>query len=117
MMSQFPPHKSSLAKAADVVTTLALDDVLNCDTEQLKTDVCTAQRKKSLESLCAKSLHGKFYTWEKSSDINAARSFRWLHCSLHSESKSTIFAIQDQVLCTRIYRAKVIQTPVQSIMC
>ena len=117
LMSQFPPRKSLLAVAGDVATSLGLDGMLNCTAEQLKTEVCAAQKKKLLESLCFKPLHGKFYKWAQSSDINSVRSFRWLHFSLHSESESTVFAIQDQVLCTRVYQAKVMKIPVQSIMC
>jgi len=109
-MSQFSLRKCLLAKAMDV---LALDDMLNCNAEQLKTIVCAAQKKLLLELLCAKP---KFYTWAQSPDSNTVRSFCWLHCSFHSESKSTVFAIQDQVLCTRVYKAKVMQTQVQSIM-
>jgi len=47
---------------------------------------------------------------------HTARSFHWLHCSLYSKSESTVYAIQDQVLCTRVYKAKIMQFPVQSIM-
>ena len=64
-----------LAKAVDIVATLALGDVFHCVTEQLKADVCTAQKDKLLESLCAKLLHGKFYTWTQSADVNVTRSF------------------------------------------
>ena len=117
LISQFPPHKSVLAKAVDIVATLAVGDVFHCDPEQLKADVCTAQKNKLLECLCAKPLHGRFYTWTQLADVNVARSFHWLHGSLHSESESTIFAIQDQILCTRVYQAKIMQTSVQYIMC
>jgi len=36
---------------------------------------------------------------------------------MHGESESSIFAIQDQVLCTRSYQTKVMRISVQSILC
>ena len=117
VMSQFPPRKSLITRAGDISTSLALDNISDCNAELLKTVVCAAQRKKLLESLCAKPLHGKFYTWTQSADIDTSRNFCWLHHSLHSESESTVFAIQDQVLCTRMYKAKIMQCPLQSILC
>ena len=44
------------------------------------------------------------------------RSFQWLQRSLHSEPESTLFAIQDQVICTRVYQAKIIGSRV-SVLC
>jgi len=53
----------------------------------------------------------------KSDSINTSRSFQWLKHSLYSESKSSIFAIQDQVICTRVYQAKIIRSAVPSLLC
>jgi len=117
LMSQFPPRKSILVKANEVAASLSIDEILTYDAVDLKDVVCSKQKKKLLESLSVKPLHGKFYSWFQSSNVDVARSFRWLHYSLHSESESTIFAIQDQVLCTRVYQAKIMQIPVQSIIC
>ena len=63
VMSQFPPRMSLITRARDISTSLALDNIYDCNAEQLKTAVCAAQRKKLLELLCAKPFHGKFYTW------------------------------------------------------
>ena len=38
-----------------------------------------------VRSLCAKPLHGKFYTWTHSSDVNAAKSF--VGCIVHYRVK------------------------------
>jgi len=81
-----------------------------------KTNVIAAQRKRLLDVLVAKPLHGKFFTWLQSSNVNALRSFQWLQCSLHSESESSVFAEQDQVLSTRVYQAKIMHISVQSIL-
>ena len=53
----------------------------------------------------------------KSDSINTSRSFQWLKHSLHSESESSIFAIQDQVICTRVYQVKIIRSVVPSLLC
>ena len=116
-MLQSPSRRSVFSMADDVASSLALCDVLNFSLDQLRTAVVTSQRKKLLDTLYAKPLHGKFFTWVHSSVINTARSFRWLQCSMHGESESSIFAIQDQVLCTRSYQAKIMKISVQSILC
>ena len=117
LMVQFPPRKSLLSKADDVVSSLLLTDVLSYEVGQLKTAVIAAQRKKLQSVLCDKPLHGKFFTFIQSSTIDAVRSFKWLQCSLHGESESSIFAVQDRVLCTRVYQAKIMHTLIQSILC
>jgi len=85
-----------LCKADDVASSLFLNDILSYEVGQLKTNVIAAQRKRLLDVLVAKPLHGKFFTWLQSSDVNALRSFRWLQCSLHSESESSVFAVRDR---------------------
>ena len=62
-MLQFPPRKSILAMVDDIASSLVLSDVLSCEVGQWKTAVIAAQRNKLLEVLCAKPLHGKFFTW------------------------------------------------------
>jgi len=117
LMLEIPSRRSVLSMADDVASSLALGDVLSFSSGQLKIAVATSQREKLLDILYAKPLHGKFFTWVHSSAINPARSFRWLQCSMHGESESSIFAIQDQVLCTRSYQAKIMRISVQSILC
>ena len=58
-----------------------------------------------------------FFSLMKSDSINTSRSFQWLKYLLHSESESSIFAIQDQVICTRVYQAKIIRSVVPSLLC
>jgi len=85
---QLPPRNSLLFKADGAVSSLLLNDILSYDVGQLKTVVLAAQRKKLTDVLVAKPLHGKFFTSLQSPDVDAVRSFRWLHCSLHSKSES-----------------------------
>ena len=40
-----------------------------------------------------------------------------VEASLHGESESSIFAIQDQVICTRVCQAKIIRSTVPSLLC
>ena len=64
-----------------------------------------------VQSHCMASLF-----WMQSASVDMDRSFQWLRQSLHSESESTLFAIQDQVICTRVYQAKIMGSQV-SVMC
>ena len=53
----------------------------------------------------------------RSDNINASHSFQWLKHSLHSESENSVFAVQDQVLCTRVYQSRIMRLPVPSLLC
>ena len=103
LVSTFPPRKSLISRADEIVAALAVDNPLGFTPSKLREALCAAQRERLLNQLCAKPLHGKFIDWASSDLVNTAQSFRWLGGSLHGESKSTILAIQDQVLCTRVY--------------
>ena len=61
--------------------------------------------------------HVKFINWARSDTVNTVQSFQRLGGFLHSESESTILAVQGQVLCTRVYQAKIMRCPVPSLMC
>jgi len=117
LVSTFPPRKSLISKADEIVAALAVDKPLGSTPGKLREALCAAQREQLLTQLCAKPLHGKFINWVRSDHINTAQSFRWLGGSLHGESESTILAIQDQVLCTRIYQAKIMHRPVTTLLC
>ena len=67
--------------------------------------------------LTGKPLHGKFVTWCSSNPVDLSRSFHWLGEFLYSESESTIFAIQDQIVRARVYEAKIMHMPVPTLMC
>jgi len=67
-------------------------------------------------SVC-KATHDKFINWAYSDDVNTVQHFQWLGVlSMHGESESTILAIQDQVLCTKVYQGKVICCPITTLV-
>ena len=70
-----------------------------------------------MSALFYKPLHGKYIILLQSDDVDKPGSARWLWQHLHSESESTEFAIQDQVIATRIYEAKIINKSLSSLMC
>ena len=115
--TQLPSRVSSMSRAALLVSSLGLDDMLSYSCGQLKAAIFAAQQKKLLDCLSAKPLHGKFFNWIRSVDMNIDWSFRWLNRSLHSELESTIFAIQDQVISTRVYQARIIRSHIPSVLC
>ena len=115
--TQLPSRVSIMSRAALLVSSLGLDDMLSYSCGQLTAAIIAAQQKKLLDCLSAKPLHGKFFNWIRSVDINIDWSFRWLNRSLHSESESAIFAIQDQVISTRVYQAKIIRSRIPSVLC
>jgi len=41
----------------------------------------------------------------------------WLKSLVHSESESTILAIQDQAISTRVIQAKIVKMSIPSVMC
>ena len=49
--------------------------------------------------------------------MDSLRSFHWLNQYLYSESESTIIAVQDQVLHTMVYEAKIMKQAASSLMC
>ena len=117
-LSSMPSCRSVVARADCFLACLSLS--LNLDSvtsSELKTAVCSKQQKSHRDHLCSKPLHGKFYSWCSSIDVDMARSFHWLSQSVYSETESTILAIQDQVLSTRVYTAKIMKLDVPSLMC
>ena len=102
----FPPCKSLICRADGIVADLSVGNLLEYTSGQLRKLLCAAQRDRLLNCLCTKSLYGKFIYWVRSDTVNTIQSIQWLGGSLHSESESTILAVQDQVLYTRVYQAK-----------
>ena len=70
--------------------------------------LCERQLSLLINSLSATPLHGKYFSFLASSDVDKVASTRWLQQHLHSETESIILAIQDQVIATRVYEAKII---------
>jgi len=78
-----------------------------CDAASLRSDVVEKQLKLLADQLVAKPLHSKFFSLLTDHDVHKSRSTQWLRQHLHFESESTIFAIQDQVIATKVYETKV----------
>ena len=68
-------------------------------------------------SLLSKPLHGKYATLLQSDSVDGSGSSKWLQQHLHSESESTVIAIQDQVIATRVYEAKIMNKSIPSLLC
>ena len=100
-----PSRKSIYSKANKLIEALSLDvDLAQITVDDLKSLVCDQQRAYLWNTLCAKPLHGKFVNWCSSDAVDMSGSCRWLSEFVYSESESTIFAIQDQVIRTRVYK-------------
>ena len=113
-----PASRSIITRANNFLKTMSLTIQLTSVTcDELRGTVCAHQRQCHLEHLNDKPLHGKFYSWCFAGSVDPLRSFHWLNQYLHSESESTILAIQDQVLHTRVYEAKIMKQAVPSLMC
>ena len=65
-------------------------------------------------TLIAKTLRGKFFSFLDSGDVDKDRSVCWLKYHLYSELESTIIAVQDQVITTRVYECKIMH---KSVLC
>jgi len=62
-------------------------------------------------------LHGKIFIWSNSNSVDMSRRFHWLIDFVYSESESTIFAIQDHVVRTKVYEAKIMKTSMLTLLC
>jgi len=71
-----------------------------------------------LSTLLAKPLHGQFFSFVESNvEVDKCRSFNWRKQHLHSETESTLLAIQDQVIATRVIESKVMHKLIPSLLC
>ena len=68
-------------------------------------------------ALLSKPLHGKYIALLQSGSIDGSDSAKWLQQHLHSESESTVLAIRDQVIVTRVYEAKIMNKSIPSLLC
>ena len=62
-----------------------------------------------MSSLNIKSLHGQYYSLLNDGSVDKQKSLCWLKSHLHSETESTILAIQGQDVATRIIKAKIMK--------
>ena len=108
-----------VSRAESYFTTLSLSHNLQqCDVLSLKNGIHEKQTSLLLSTLLAKSLHGKFFSFVGLNVVvDKCRSFNWLKQHLHSETESTILAIQDQVIATHVIESKVMHKSVPSLPC
>jgi len=115
---QLPLRVSILLRANSYCSSLNISsNWLSCTPLKIKETLCDKQLASFNASLIAKPLHGKFFSLLHSDAIDHKRSVRWLTQHLHSESESTVLAIQDQVVATRVYENKIMKKRVPSILC
>ena len=113
-----PSRNSICTRATKLVLALSLDvDLVHIMADDLKNIVCDQQRACLWNTLCEKPLHGKIFNWCSSNSVDMSRSFHWLSDFVYSESESTIFAIQDQVVRTRVYEAKITKASTLTVLC
>jgi len=116
--TSLPPRKSVCSRANAFVSTMSLDiDLAQATADEVKNVVCDRQKALRWDVLKDKPLHGKFVNWCCSGPIDLSKSFYWLKEFFHSESESSIFAIQDQVVRTRVYETKIMHVPGPTVMC
>ena len=77
----------------------------------------TKQPSSLKSSLLSKPLHGKYTTLLQSDSVDGSGSSKWLQQHLHLEFESTVLAIQDQVIATRVYEAKIMNKSIPSLLC
>ena len=53
-----------------------------------------------MSALLAKPLHSQYFSFVNSDVVDKQSSFKWRRQHLHSETESTILAVQDQVIAT-----------------
>ena len=113
-----PPYPSVLTRARNYCATLSVAcDLQCCELSSLKSTICERQSTQLMSSLIAKPLHGQFYSLLSNDLIDRHRSLCWLRHHLHSETESTVFAVQNQVICTRVIAAKIMHKTVPSVLC
>jgi len=113
-----PPRVSILSRANAYCSSLEVaSNWLAWPPCEIKKSLRDKQLSLLTESLSVKPLHGKYFSLLQSDGIDKRRSVCWLNQHLHSESESTVIAIQDQVLNTRVYESKIMKKMIPSILC
>jgi len=89
-------------------------DLAQATADEVKNAVCDHQKARHWNVLKDKP---QFVNWCCSGPIDLSKSFYWLKEFFHSEFESSIFAIQDQVVRTRVYETKIMHVPGPTVMC
>ena len=113
-----PPRISVFSRADIYCSSLDVSsNWLSCTPCEIKETLHNKQLASFTASLAAEPLHGKFFSLLQCDAIDQKRSVCWLNQHLHSESESTVLAIQDQVVATTVYEKKIMKKNVSSVLC
>jgi len=102
---------SVLSRAPCLASSLMLDDMSSCSRGGWNL-LSVLHSKTSCWMDCVQSHCMASLFWIQYASVDMDRSFQWLRQSLHSESESMLFTIQDQVICTRVYQTKIMGSQV-----
>ena len=101
---ELPKRCAIVARAKDYCALISVSTEFQSTIfSSLKPSICDHQFSQLMSTLSTKSLHGWYYSLLNDSSIDKHRSMCWLKIHLHSETESTILAIQDQVIAI-VYR-------------
>ena len=98
-----PRRSSVLVRASEYCALLSVtSDFKNILVSSLKSLICDCRFSWLMSAVVEKPLHGQYYALLNKNSIDKSRSMCWLKSHVHSESESTILAIQDQAISTRV---------------
>ena len=116
--SDLPRRSSVLFRAREYCASLSVtSDFQNILLSSLKSLIRDCQFSRLMSSIIDKPLHGQYYALLNKNSIDKTRSVCWLKSHVHSESESTILAIQNQAITTRVLQVKIMKMSIPSIMC
>ena len=118
--SDLPRRSSVLFRAREYCASLSVtSDFQNILFSSLKSLIRDCQFSRLMSSIIDKPLHGQYYALLNKNSIDKTRSVCtcWLKSHVHSESESTILAIQNQAITTRVLQVKIMKMSIPSIMC
>ena len=101
-LDELLPGRSALTSmvASYCASLLVPCDLWQCNVISLKREICMRQKDLLMSALLAKPLHSQYFSFVSSDVVDKQSSFNWLRQHLHSETESTILAVQDQVIAT-----------------
>ena len=98
---QLPPQSALTSTAVSYCASLSVPcDLWQCDVLSLRSKICKKQKNLLMSALLAKPLYGQYFSFVNSDLVDTQIGFNWLRRHLHSETESTVLAVQDQVTAT-----------------
>ena len=118
-MDKLLPARSALTSmAASYCVSLSVTcDLRQCTMLSLRSEICKKQQSLLMSALLANPLHSQYFSFVNLNMVDKQSSFNWVRQHLHSETESTILAVQDQVIAIRVMEAKVMHKSIPSLMC